>query len=223
MLSLAIYSSLLGVALTAPAAHNAVRQAQEPTATIDSGVLIGTYTSIAGASQTLVNQFLGVPFAASPTRFSPAQTPASWSQPYTATQRGPACIQQFNYPEATRNFTIEAFNTPAPPESEDCLSLNIFAPAEAGSATELKSVMFWIYGNLTIEFMRLGAKVVAGGSLQFGWNGNAAYDGSSFAANQDVIIVSVNYRTNGKYAWITLVLDIHIWQYLAFLQALNFP
>ena len=35
-----------------------------------------------------------------------------------------------------------------------------------------------------------------GGSLQFGWNGNAAYDGSSFAANQDVIIVATNYRTN---------------------------
>ena len=41
--------------------------------------------------------------------------------------------------------------------------------------------MFWIYG----------------GALQFGDAGLAAYDGSSFAANQDVIIVTANYRTNG--------------------------
>jgi len=42
--------------------------------------------------------------------------------------------------------------------------------------------MFWIYG----------------GSLQFGWNGQAEYDGSSFAANQDVVIIATNYRTNGE-------------------------
>ena len=41
--------------------------------------------------------------------------------------------------------------------------------------------MFWIYG----------------GSLQFGNAGQQAYDGSSFASYQDVIVVSVNYRTNG--------------------------
>lgn len=55
--------------------------------------------------------------------------------------------QQFNYPEASRNFTIEAFNTPAPPESEDCLHVNIFAPAGARSGATLKPVMFWIYGG----------------------------------------------------------------------------
>lgn len=38
------------------------------------------------------------------------------------------------------------------------------------------------------------------GSLQFGWNGNEAYDGTSFAANQDVVLVATNYRTNGKFA-----------------------
>ena len=91
-------------------------------------------------------------------------------------------VQQFNYPEASRNFTIAAFNTPAPPESEDCLHVNIFTPANAQAGGKPKPVMFWIYG----------------GALTFGWNGNAAYDGSSFAANQDVVIVATNYRTNGK-------------------------
>ena len=41
-------------------------------------------------------------------------------------------------------------------------------------------MLFWIYG----------------GSLQFGTAGQASYDGSSFAANQDVIVVTTNYRTN---------------------------
>jgi len=79
---------------------------------------------------------------------------------------------------------MSAFNTPAPPESEDCLFINIFAPAGAAHLDGLlKPVMFWIFG----------------GNLQFGWNGQAAFDGSSFAANQDVVIVSPNYRTNGEY------------------------
>lgn len=88
--------------------------------------------------------------------------------------------QQFNYPEASRNFTITAFNTPAPPESEDCLSVNIFTPASAQVDGKLRPVMFWIYG----------------GSLQFGANALAAYDGTGFAANQDVVLVATNYRTN---------------------------
>lgn len=41
--------------------------------------------------------------------------------------------------------------------------------------------MYWIYG----------------GSLQFGNAGQGAYDGSWFAANEDVVVVTVNYRTNG--------------------------
>jgi len=55
-------------------------------------------------------------------------------------------------------------------------------PAGAEKANSSLAVMFWIYG----------------GSLQFGWAGNAGYDGSSFAANQNVIIVTTNYRTNGE-------------------------
>ena len=141
---------VLSWAIAALAAPPALlpRQNSSPTVTIDSGPIIGTSTSFASASiNTVVHQYLGVPFAASPTRFSPAQT-TSWSSPHDATQRGPACIQQFNYPEASRNFTTEAFNTPAPEESEDCLSVNVFVPAGAEGGSTLKPVMFWIYGML---------------------------------------------------------------------------
>jgi hypothetical protein len=74
---------------------------------------------------------------------------------------------------------MAVFNNPPPAESEDCLYLNVYAPSAPGQG---RAVMYWIYG----------------GSLQFGTAGQIYYDGASFASYQDIIIVSVNYRTNGK-------------------------
>ena len=169
-----------------------------PSASIDAGVILGTATAIAGSS-TGVNKYLGVPFAVSPPeRFSPPQKPAPWSTPINTTTWKPACIQQFNCealshsrnyglilttltdPEVSRNFTQSVFNNPPPLESEDCLYLNVYAPA-AAPASLGRAVMFWIYG----------------GSLQFGNAGQQYYDGSYFAAFEDVVVVTVNYRTNG--------------------------
>lgn len=57
---------------------------------------------------------------------------------------------------------------------------NVYAPSTPAPAGG-RAVMFWLYG----------------GSLQFGHAGQPAYDGSAFAAYQDVIVVAPNYRTNG--------------------------
>ncbi|KAK4966204.1 hypothetical protein LTR42_011365 [Elasticomyces elasticus] len=150
-----------------------------PTATIDAGVLIGTTTSLAAATAS-VNKFLGVPFAKSPpTRFAPPEDPGVFSEPINATAWSPACIQQFRYPAATQQFTELVFNTPAPEESEDCLYLNVYAPSTP-APVDGRAVLFWIYG----------------GSLQFGNAGQPFYDGSWFASYEDVIVVTVNYRTN---------------------------
>lgn len=46
--------------------------------------------------------------------------------------------------------------------------------------------MFWIYG----------------GSLQFGSSWNDEYDGSYIAGYEDVIVVTFNYRTNGKNSYL---------------------
>lgn len=168
-----------------------------PTVTIDSGAVIGTTTALAGATVT-VEKYLGIPFAASPTRFAPPVKPTSWQSPYQATNYGPACIQQFSYPEAARNASIAWFDTPPPPagESEDCLNLNVYVPATPGRN---KTVMAWIYVRSLVGWVwdRL-LMIFQGGSLQFGFNSATFYDGSSFATNQDVIIVTLNYRTNGK-------------------------
>lgn len=70
---------------------------------------------------------------------------------------------------------------PPPAENEDCLYLNVFAPPDA-SSTNLKSVMFWLFG----------------GNNQFGTASLAYYNGSSLAVNEDVVVVAINYRTNSK-------------------------
>lgn len=66
-----------------------------PYATVASGVLIGTTTSLPSATAT-VNKFLGVPFAASPVRFLPPTAATAWPRPLVAKEWKPSCIQQFN-------------------------------------------------------------------------------------------------------------------------------
>ncbi|RCI09414.1 hypothetical protein L249_3674 [Ophiocordyceps polyrhachis-furcata BCC 54312] len=155
-------------------------QGSLPTVTIDTGDLVGT-TSAFSSSSAVVNRFLGIPFADAPVRFNRAEPVSSkWQDVYNATQYKPACIQNFKGPEEHRRRTMKWFDSPPPPngESEDCLYLNVYAPADAAPGS--KAVMFWIYG----------------GNFQFGAGSLPLYDGSSFVANQDVVVVTSNYRTN---------------------------
>ena len=120
----------------------------KPTATVDFGSVVGVATSVP-ESPVQVYKFLGVPYAAPPERFSPPQPAPPQSTPYDASYYRAACIQQFNYPEASRERVIEWFNTPPPPggESEDCLNLNIYVPATKGK----KAVMFWMHGVSQVQ------------------------------------------------------------------------
>ncbi|KAL5608840.1 hypothetical protein FOVSG1_003521 [Fusarium oxysporum f. sp. vasinfectum] len=130
--------------------------------------------------ETKVNQFLGIPFAEKPIRFSPPTPAKSWDTPHNATVYKPACFMKFNYPEERRNRTIEIFATPGPPAgtSEDCLNLNIYAPAGAKAGS--KPVAFWIHG----------------GSFSHGSGSLPYYEGSKMAGYEDLVVVTVNYRTN---------------------------
>jgi carboxylesterase type B len=158
-----------------------------PTVTIDSGPVSGQATQLA-TSETIVNRFLGIPFASPPVndlRFAPPQQPERWLEVYNATSEPNACMQ-YNAPgpasgpiaEAQRAY--DAFTgLGSLEESEDCLYLNVFAPS--GGSRD-KAVMFWIYGGSGLS----------GGISQH------IYDGTSFAAHQDIVVVAANYRVNGK-------------------------
>lgn len=71
-------------------------------------------------------------------------------------------------------FASVAYNST---NSEDCLYLNIFVPQNATSSSKLP-VLFSIYG----------------GNLQSGSGSFAVYNGVPFAAHQNVIVVTPNYR-----------------------------
>ncbi|KAK7050253.1 carboxylic ester hydrolase [Favolaschia claudopus] len=121
--------------------------------------------------------FKGVRFGQPPTgnlRWAPPVAFTSHVN-HNATTMGPSCVQQFTFARAAINQPI--FNTPPPPEDEDCLFLNVWAPAPARSKLP---VVVWIYG----------------GALAFGTAWTPEYDGASLASNQNVVVVTFNYRTN---------------------------
>ncbi|KAG6021951.1 hypothetical protein E4U41_002356, partial [Claviceps citrina] len=152
-----------------------------PSATIDTGSLTGISTTLPGLESSPVSRFLGIRFGQPPVRFAPAQPAQPWSGTYDATAYRPTCLQQFNYPDEKRNRSMRWFNSPPFPgsESEDCLFLNVYAPGSAAAdAADKKAILVWIYG----------------GSFKIGSAASPAYDGTQFAATQDVIIVTFNYR-----------------------------
>ncbi|KAK2021071.1 carboxylesterase [Colletotrichum zoysiae] len=152
-----------------------------PTVVIPSGTVVGTTTQ-PPASTGSANVYLGVPFAKSPPeRFSPPEPADPW-QTLTAQAFRPACIQQFTNTGSSQALQKQYFGNPTgplPEESEDCLYLNVFTPSGVTS-TSKKAVMFWLFP----------------GNLQFGTASLPIYDGSSLAVTQDVIVVTINYRTN---------------------------
>lgn len=131
-----------------------------------------------GLSEDSLNVFKGIPYAAPPVGELRWKAPAphvSWDGVRKATAFGPACFQ----PTARLSSIYEAKPVPM---SEDCLSLNIWAPKDAHNAP----VFFWIYG----------------GALWGGSNRDSLYDGASMAKH-GIIVVAINYRV-GPLGWLAL-------------------
>ncbi len=111
-----------------------------------------------------VDAFLGVPFARPPLgdlRFRHPQSPDKWDDVYNATEMKTQCYQ------------IVAYDWLPSEMSEDCLYLNVWAPA---TANRDKNVMVWIHGGAFFS-----------GSPN-------DYDGRYLAAFNDVIVVGISYR-----------------------------
>jgi carboxylesterase 2 len=147
--------SLLCLAVAAHASPVLDVRAANPTVSLASGVVIGTATRVSNQPSVrgLASAYLGIPFASSPPlRFAPPTAPSPWKEPLVAQKLAPACLQAFGT-GATAARTEEYFNTPPAPagESEDCLYLNVYAPPDAGPSN-LKPVMFWIFGVCIASF-----------------------------------------------------------------------
>jgi para-nitrobenzyl esterase len=121
---------------------------------------------IRGTEEHGLTVYRGVPFAAppiGPLRWRPPQPPSAWSGVRDADRFAPACMQ----PPPWWNR--------AAPVSEDCLYLNIWAPAKSSRAA--LPVMVWIYG----------------GGFSTGATSLPVFDGEKLARH-GVIIVSIAYR-----------------------------
>ncbi|HSC33701.1 MAG TPA: carboxylesterase/lipase family protein [Thermodesulfobacteriota bacterium] len=122
------------------------------------GNLVGTSNGKA------VNAYLGIPFAETTggrNRWKAPVPKAAWDGALRATRLGPACPQD---------------TTVMYPQSEECLSVNVWTPGEVSPFP--RAVMVFIYG----------------GAFIYGYNADPLYDGAYTAAYGDVVVVSMNYR-----------------------------
>lgn len=158
------FRALLAVAVAAlPIAVPATAQSG-PVAAAPSG-------SVRGTAQGDLSVFKGIPFAVPPVgamRWRPPAPMKKWDGVREATAYGPACVQ----PQSKTPTSV--YSPAAPyPVSEDCLTLNIWAPKNAKNAP----IFVWIHG----------------GALVGGTSRDPTYDGSKLA-ERGIIVVSINYR-----------------------------
>jgi len=114
-----------------------------------------------------VHAFKGIPYAAPPVgalRWKPPLPAARWKGVREASEFGAACIQPQGKPDSIYFWSL-------PATSEDCLFLNVWAPADARKAP----VFFWIHG----------------GALSGGSGGEPLYDGSRMA-ERGIVVVTIN-------------------------------
>jgi para-nitrobenzyl esterase len=173
---LAATLSGLGIGLAGCGGDDEVRRpADETRRTISQGEVVG-YLAENGA-----HAWRGLPFAEPPVgdlRWRAPRPPAGWSGVREALASGSECVQ-FGGP-------LSDSGSGKPTGDEDCLGLNVFAPAmtpeQVARLDQPLPVMVWIHG---------GGNTIGSATV---------YDGSVLAASQSVIVVTVNYRL-GVFGW----------------------
>lgn len=131
--------------------------------------VVTTSGALVGESQQGAHIFKGVPYAQPPLgnlRWSPPQS-IKWSGDRQATSFALPCLQ------ATRADGTPNGAGVTGESSEDCLYLNVWAPADAKNSP----VMLWLYGG--------------GGTMGSGHV--ATYHGAAFARD-GIVLITINYR-----------------------------
>ncbi|NUO50322.1 MAG: carboxylesterase family protein [Polyangiaceae bacterium] len=127
---------------------------------------------IEGALSEETRVFLGIPYAeppVGPLRFKPPAPHAPWAERFQAFTKGRFCAQ----PTPVDGTYAEA-------SGEDCLTLNVWAPAfsDASDPPSGRPVMVWIHG----------------GGFKVGSGGDSAYDGRALSEATGTVVVTINYR-----------------------------
>ncbi len=137
----------------------------------------GTLEGVPGNNRSFT-VFRGIPFAKPPVqelRFAAPQPPESWDGVLLCDKFKSACIQPFSN-VGHPHFVKEFYSVPTK-NSEDCLYLNVWTPADSSDAK--LPVMFWIHG----------------GGFGSGYSYEQEFDGEAFN-KRGVILVTCAYRCN---------------------------
>ncbi|XP_070119057.1 carboxylesterase 5A isoform X3 [Equus przewalskii] len=149
--------------------------ADAPVRSTRLGWIRGKQATVLGSAMP-VNVFLGVPYAApplGPLRFAKPKPALPWNDFRDATSYPKLCLQNTEWLLLDQHILRVRY--PKFHVSEDCLYLNIYAPAHADTGSKLP-VMVWFPG---------GAFESGSASL---------FDGSALAAYEDVLVVTTQYR-----------------------------
>lgn len=129
--------------------------------------------TIHGVERDGVEQYRGVRYAEAPTgehRFRPPVPAADWQQGWEGALDATTFPHRAMQPEMAG-----VFGTPTGEQAEDCLFLNLYAPAHVDAGADLP-VLFWIHG----------------GSYRSG-SANE-YNGTILARQGPAVVVAINYR-----------------------------
>ncbi len=125
--------------------------------------------TIEGVSERGLTIYRGIPYAQAPVgplRWRPPAPLPAWQGVRKATTFGPACVQP-------RERNLGIYTNPPRQVSEDCLTLNVWAPKAAKGLP----VLVWIHG----------------GALVSGFSHEQMYDAAKMAGT-GLVVVSINYR-----------------------------
>ncbi len=129
----------------------------------------GPVAGIRGRDRS-ITVYRGIPYAAPPVgelRWRPPEPPPRWSGVLRAGAFGPMC------PQSPRDAAKAGIDLPM---SEDCLHVNVWAPADAIRTGPLP-VLVWVYG----------------GGFRSGTGAHPRYDGEGLA-RQGLVVVTFDYR-----------------------------
>lgn len=157
-----------------------------------SGTVDTTSGRLRGKRAGGVSSFLGIRYGGdtSKRRFQPARAPEPWAGTkdcFTFGARAPqGSLSVGSRPGAGADpqflrmlgTLFGGGMTNLPPESEDCLFLNVFTPD--ASPQRRRPVMVWLHG----------------GGFALGSGDSPLYDGSALCRRGDVVVVTLNHRLN---------------------------